>query len=101
VGILGALVPLAARVILTRASNARAADPSALRAAMPPTSARVDVAPSAAEALRMARAEGRTPAIVVAGSLFLVADVLTHLAGAPDKPCPIEKGAASMESLFP
>jgi hypothetical protein len=35
----------------------------------------------------------------VAGSLFLVGDVLAVLRGR-DNPCPIEKGAASMDCLF-
>jgi hypothetical protein len=34
-----------------------------------------------------------TPIVCVAGSLFLLGDVLTLLAGEPEKPCPIEKGA--------
>jgi hypothetical protein len=40
-----------------------------------------------------------TPIICVAGSLFLVGDVLRHLAG-NDKPCSLEKGAASMSLSF-
>ena len=95
--ILRVLVPLASRVILTRASNARATDPAALRAAMPPTGAHVEVAASASAALARAR-ETPTPVTAVAGSLFLVADVLTLLHGAPDKPCSIEKGADSMNT---
>jgi dihydrofolate synthase/folylpolyglutamate synthase len=98
--ILAALVPLAGRVILTRASNPRAADPHALASALPSTPARVEVATSAAEALGMAMRGPVTPIIGVAGSLFLIGDVLTVLAGAPDKPCSIEKGADSIESLF-
>jgi hypothetical protein len=41
-----------------------------------------------------------TPIIGVAGSLFLIGDVLTLLHGEPDKPCSIEKGADSIERLF-
>jgi len=98
--ILAALVPLATRVILARASNPRAADPSALALAMPPTPVRAEVARSAAEALGMAMQAPGTPIIGVAGSLFLVGDVLTLLHGEPDKPCSIEKGADSIERLF-
>jgi dihydrofolate synthase/folylpolyglutamate synthase len=91
--ILGSLVPLATRVVLTRASNPRAADPHALLAALPPGSPPVQMAESPAEALGMAMQSPHTPIICVAGSLFLLGDVLTWLAGEPDKPCPIEKGA--------
>jgi dihydrofolate synthase/folylpolyglutamate synthase len=92
-GILDALVPVAARVILTRASNPRAAEPQALLGALPAASPPATVAGSAAEALRIAMADGGTPIVCVAGSLFLLGDVLTLLAGEPDKPCPIEKSA--------
>lgn len=98
--ILAALVPLAHRVVLTRASNPRAADPEALVAALPATPAVVTTASSAAEALRMGLSAGDTPIVCVAGSLFLIGDVLTLLAGEGDKPCPIEKGVDSMEALF-
>jgi dihydrofolate synthase/folylpolyglutamate synthase len=97
--IFGALVPLATRVVLTRASNPRAADPRALVAALPEGAPAAEIADSPAEALRMAMGEPRTPVMCVAGSLFLIGDVLTLLAGEPDKPCPIEKAAASMERL--
>jgi dihydrofolate synthase/folylpolyglutamate synthase len=96
---LAALVPLAARVILTAFDNPRAADPAALRAALPVTSAPVEVARSAAEALALARTPAHTATICVAGSLFLVGDVLAVLRGR-DNPCPIEKGAASMDCPF-
>jgi dihydrofolate synthase/folylpolyglutamate synthase len=91
--ILGVLVPLATRVVLTRASNARAADPRALVAALPPTPPSVEIADSPAEALRIAMRPPHTPIVCVAGSLFLLGDVITLLAGEADKPCPIEKGA--------
>jgi dihydrofolate synthase/folylpolyglutamate synthase len=97
---LAELTPLATRLILTRASNPRAADPRLLARALPPTPAVVETAESAAAALRMATGSGHTPIICVAGSLFLIGDVLTHLGGEPDKPCSIEKGADSIETLF-
>jgi dihydrofolate synthase/folylpolyglutamate synthase len=90
-GILAALVPLAGRIVLTRASNPRAADPRALRAAMPSTSIPVEIAETPGQALGVAMRHPGTPIICVAGSLFLLGEVLTLLAGAPDKPCPIEK----------
>jgi len=98
--ILAALVPLARRVVLTRASNPRAADPRALAAALPPTAASIDVAASAAEALGMAMRGATTPIICVAGSLFLVGDALAALHGEADKPCSIEKAVDSIERLF-
>jgi folylpolyglutamate synthase/dihydropteroate synthase len=96
------LAPLAARarrVILTASSSARAAAPDALRAAVPAGPERVETAPSAAEALALAAQEPRTPILCVAGSLSLIGDVLRHAQGA-DKPCPIEKAADSIGSLF-
>ena len=92
-GILGAVVPLATRVVLTRASNPRAADPRVLAAALPSTPIPVEIAESPEKALGVAMQTPGTPIICVAGSLFLLGDVLTLLAGEPDKPCPIEKSA--------
>jgi folylpolyglutamate synthase/dihydropteroate synthase len=92
-GISSALVPLAGRVVLARGSSRRAADPRTLLETLPPTSAPVEVAESAAEALGIAMVSPRTPIVCVAGSLYFVGDVLTLLAGEPDKPCPIEKSA--------
>ena len=97
---LAALTPLATRLILTRASNPRAADPRLLARALPAMPARVETAESAPAALQMATGSGHTPIICVTGSLFLIGDVLTHLGGEPDKPCSIEKGADSIETLF-
>ena len=74
--ILRALLPQAARLVLTRSSSGRAAEPSLLRAALPPTAVRVDTAESVERALELAAGSPRTPVICVAGSLFLVADVL-------------------------
>lgn len=99
-GILAPLVPLARRLILTRFESPRAADPEALRACLPPTKAPVAMARSAPEALALALDASRTPIICVAGSLFLIAEVLSELGGGRDKPCSIEKGADSMEFLL-
>jgi len=74
--ILRALLPQAARLVLTRSSSGRAAEPSLLRAALPPTAVRVDTAESVERALELAAGSPHTPVICVAGSLFLVADVL-------------------------
>ncbi len=91
--ILDTLAPLATRLVLTRASNERAADPRALVAALPPVSPQAEIAESPAQALRVAMQAPQTPIICVAGSLFLLGDVLSLLAGEPDKPCSIEKSA--------
>jgi dihydrofolate synthase/folylpolyglutamate synthase len=98
----GMLAPLAARarrVILTGGSNPRAAPPEMLRAHVPAGPERIETAPSASDALVLAGRPPRTPVLCVAGSLSLVGDVLRHTQGT-DRPCSIEKGAASMGSLF-
>ena len=74
-GILAALRPLAARVILTASANPRAAPPEALRALVP-AGARVDTARSPQDALTMAIAEDPRGIVCVAGSLSLIGDVL-------------------------
>ena len=96
---LAALAPAARRVILTAAATPRAADPRALRPLVPAGPAAVLTARSVEEALAMGAEEPQTPILCVAGSLFLVGETLRHLAGS-DKPCSVEKGADSMESLF-
>lgn len=74
-GILAALRPLAARVILTASANPRAAAPEALRALLP-AGARVDTARSPQDALAMAIAEDPHGIVCVAGSLSLIGDLL-------------------------
>jgi dihydrofolate synthase/folylpolyglutamate synthase len=93
-GIVAALVPLARRFILVAPSSARASAPDALRALIP-AGVDVTVAGAPAEALARAAATAADGVICVAGSLFLIGDVLRHLAGS-DKPCSLEKGADSM-----
>jgi dihydrofolate synthase/folylpolyglutamate synthase len=97
-GILAALAPLARRVILTRSSSVRSADPSDLAAAMPADSTTPDIAPDVAHALSLASSRLANPVTCVAGSLFAIGDALRALGG-DDKPCPIEKAAVSMERL--
>ena len=63
-----------------------------------PAGATVELADSALEALALAAREPRTPILCVAGSLSLLGDVLRATRG--DKPCPIEKAADSIDSLF-
>jgi dihydrofolate synthase/folylpolyglutamate synthase len=75
-GILAALRPLAARIILTASGNPRAAAPEALRALLPPE-VRVDIARSPRDALAAATPEDPRELVCVAGSLSLIGDVLT------------------------
>ena len=75
-GILAALAPLAARLVLTAYRGPRAARPSALRSLLPPEAGRIDTADSLPEALALAMQEPRTPVICVAGSLYLVGEAL-------------------------
>jgi dihydrofolate synthase/folylpolyglutamate synthase len=78
-GMLKALAPLAARVVLTAARNARATPPAELRAALEPVEADVTLAPDAASALELALGDAAADVVCVAGSLFLVADALRWL----------------------
>lgn len=81
-GILGALVPLAERVICTAADHPRAASPEALaavaRQAAGDLPVRVETAPSPPEALRLALSEPDTPMVCVAGSLFMIGEILAQ-----------------------
>jgi len=80
-GMFSALLPAIGALILTRAENARSTDPSVLaqlaRAAAPDLRVSVDASIDAAlgDAWRIA------PRIVVAGSIFLLGDVLKRAAG--------------------
>jgi dihydrofolate synthase/folylpolyglutamate synthase len=76
---LRALGPVVSTIVITRASNPRSAEPDELarvaRAAAPGVT--VEVADDVQDAL--ARAFTHAPAIVVAGSIFLLADVMKAL----------------------
>jgi dihydrofolate synthase/folylpolyglutamate synthase len=78
-GILRALAPTVSALVMTRATNPRSADPQALaataRRAAPGVP--VEVTAGAADALRLAF--DRAPRIVVAGSIFLLGDVIEAL----------------------
>jgi dihydrofolate synthase/folylpolyglutamate synthase len=76
-GILKALAPGAARIVLTAAGHPRAARPADLRAALPPSDGEVVLADDPAAALAAALQDGGV--VCVAGSLFLVADSLRWL----------------------
>jgi dihydrofolate synthase/folylpolyglutamate synthase len=77
-GMFAALLPAVSHLILTRATSPRSADPSALEAQSRAISdVPVTIAPSLAEALAIAWRE--SPRIVVAGSIFLLGDVLKQI----------------------
>jgi dihydrofolate synthase/folylpolyglutamate synthase len=80
-GMLAALLPVVASLIVTRASNARSADPESLarqaRAIAPAMP--IAVAPALDAALR--DAWRLSPRIVVAGSIFLLGDVMKATGG--------------------
>jgi dihydrofolate synthase/folylpolyglutamate synthase len=79
VNMFAALLPAVSHLILTRASNARSADPEALaeiaRRVAPERA--ITIAPSIDEALAIAWR--LSPRIVVAGSIFLLGDVMRRL----------------------
>jgi dihydrofolate synthase/folylpolyglutamate synthase len=86
-GILAALAPQAARIILTAYRGPRAAAPQALRAALPANDALVETAGSFEEAMARAETSPRTPVICVAGSLYLVGEALRRLGEGQDVLC--------------
>ena len=98
-GIVAALAPLADRFVLVAPPSPRATTPDSLRALVPAAVRHVETAGSPVEALERAGRTATTPVICVAGSLFLIGDVLRYLAGS-DKPCSLEKGTASMSLPF-
>jgi dihydrofolate synthase / folylpolyglutamate synthase len=84
---LHALLPLAARVILTRPPSPRARDPESLRELAPDA----EIAPSLEEALRMAR---NGSLVVVTGSIFLAGEARRLLLGEPADPIAAQDPAA-------
>jgi dihydrofolate synthase / folylpolyglutamate synthase len=81
-GILDPLLPLAGRVIFVAAHHPRSASAESLAAVARSLSAGQGVpvgsAPSPVEALRMALADSLTTTVCIAGSLFLVGDILSQ-----------------------
>jgi dihydrofolate synthase / folylpolyglutamate synthase len=74
---LGALAPLADRLIVTRSSNPRALDPRALARIVAPSGDPVEVLPDPRLALERARAlAGPEGAVLATGSIYLVADLV-------------------------
>ena len=81
-GILAALLPLASRVIFAAADHPRAASAKSLatlaRSLSMGQGIPVETAPSPAEALRMAVGDPQTTTVCIAGSLFLIGEILTQ-----------------------
>jgi len=96
-GILQPLLARSRRVILAPFPSPRAVAPADLLALVP-ASQRPAEAPSVAEALALAEADGEASLVCVAGSLALVGEALRVLDGG-DKPCPVENAADSMRPL--
>jgi dihydrofolate synthase/folylpolyglutamate synthase len=94
-GIVAALAPVAERFILVASSSPRATAPDALRAMVPASVTRVDVAGSPIDGFALAVRTVTTAVLCVAGSLSLIGDVLGHLGGR-DEPCSLEKGALGL-----
>jgi len=78
-GMLSALLPTVSRMIVTRASNSRSADPEALAAEARAIAPSLDVEVSVSPAAAMATAWSSSSRIVVAGSIFLLGDVFKEL----------------------
>src|SRR5258708_38348567 len=83
-GMFAALLPRVSRLVLTRASNARSAGPEMLADIARATAPGLPIAiePRVEDALASAWRE--SPRIVVAGSIFLLGDVLKSIGGAGD-----------------
>ena len=77
-GILEALAPRAARLVLTPYSSPRAASAAELARRVPDGSVAPELASSPRQALALALEGERTPIICVAGSLFLIGELLAQ-----------------------
>lgn len=78
-GILGALTPLAGRILLVPSTSPRATPPEELAGLLPPLEAEVACLSGADRALETALADPGVEVVCVAGSLFLVGDALRWL----------------------
>jgi dihydrofolate synthase/folylpolyglutamate synthase len=75
------LAPHVSSIVVTRASNPRSADPLAVRSIVTRIDShlQVDTADAPADAVRIAWSDA--PAVLVAGSIFLLADVMREFGG--------------------
>lgn len=85
-GILEALAPLAARVLLVASSSPRATPPEEMARLLPPLEAEVACLPTVGQALELALADPGAEVVCVTGSIFLVGDVLRWLGSAGPAP---------------
>jgi dihydrofolate synthase/folylpolyglutamate synthase len=79
--IIEALAPVVSAFVMTRASNARSTDPAVLADLARSIDSRVPIAVEPVVADALARAWRLSPQIVVAGSIFLLGDVIKELQG--------------------
>jgi dihydrofolate synthase/folylpolyglutamate synthase len=77
-GILEALAPLASRMILTPYTSPRAAAAADLARHLPATAVRPELATSPREGLALALDAPATPIVCVAGSLYLIGEILAQ-----------------------
>jgi dihydrofolate synthase/folylpolyglutamate synthase len=80
-GMLRALAPTIASLVATRASTRRSADPAALAALARHVARDLPVGTAATPAEALAQAWLRSSRITVAGSIFLLGDVIRELGG--------------------
>ena len=80
-GMFAALLPVVGRLIVTRASNARAADPESLAAQARAIAPALPIAIEPELGAALDAAWRASPRIVVAGSIFLLGDVVKRLGG--------------------
>ena len=78
-GMLGVLLPAVGRMIVTRPSNPRAADPDELAARIRTFAPALDVDVVASPGAAIAAAMKMSPLVVVAGSIFLLGDILQEI----------------------
>jgi dihydrofolate synthase / folylpolyglutamate synthase len=78
-GILAELAPAVGSLVVTRASNPRSADPSVIAEQARVLAPSLAVSTESSPALAVAAAWRQSPAIVVAGSIFLLGDVMREV----------------------
>jgi len=80
-GMFAALLPAVGALVVTRASNPRSADPAALAQQARAAAPALPIAIEDDRAAALAAAWGRSQRIVIAGSIFLLGDVLNEFDG--------------------
>jgi dihydrofolate synthase/folylpolyglutamate synthase len=80
-GIVGALAPAVGHIVVTRASNPRSSDPDALAARIRQIAPGLAVTTASSPADALAAAWRLNPRVIVAGSIFLLGDVMREIRG--------------------